>query len=542
MMGLQEVNGTIVKKEVLMVIGVNSRLERKSSIIYFLGNILKKQVSEIKKLTCFICGSDKHFRQNCPKNKGVDDKRSNVNKVSMEGTELEDGTVAARVDLLDKVIHRQTTEDKLSKLVKTSISVDGKLVHALVDSGTEITVVKKDLVPGISVEGASTIYLKSKFFGPAVKCSLVYVPIGLATGLQIFLNILERARSEENLLAQSSQYLGGDSGALGETKVSYGILLEKAPENIEDSQSNITSCRNEVGTTITKYKEVTAETDKGSMVADSFRSEQKCCVELALAWEHAKEGKGNYYEVEGYLFHKDKIIGESIGQLVVPECRWTDVLRLAHTSVFSSHMCPKMTLERIKYSFFWEGLRADVRKFCESCKECQLTRSVRINDRSLITPVARPELPFQVVNLDLVGPIDPPSSKGHKYILCLVDQHTRWGEGWCLAQQDAEGIYRQIAFASQKFNATQKNWVSIEKEAWAVLYGLNKFAKWIYGAKVEIISDHNPFNGKISHKGLTLLLGGAYKNLEPAPSSRYGDLAAGQVYRGGPGNDRRSIF
>ncbi|GFV02668.1 hypothetical protein TNCV_2743411 [Trichonephila clavipes] len=30
--------------------------------------------------------------------------------------------------------------------------------------------------------------------------------------------------------------------------------------------------------------------------------------------------------------------------------------------------------------------------------------------------------------MDLIGPIDPPSSKGHKYILCLVDQHTRWGE------------------------------------------------------------------------------------------------------------------
>ncbi|GFW78036.1 retrovirus-related Pol polyprotein from transposon opus [Trichonephila clavipes] len=88
-------------------------------------------------------------------------------------------------------------------------------------------------------------------------------------------------------------------------------------------------------------------------------------------------------------------------------------------------MEPKKTLERSKYSFFWEGLRADVKKFCESRKECQLIRSVRVKDRSPITPVARPELPFQVVNLDLIGPIDPPSSKGHKYILCLVDQHTR---------------------------------------------------------------------------------------------------------------------
>ncbi|GFW06072.1 retrovirus-related Pol polyprotein from transposon opus [Trichonephila clavipes] len=365
--------------------------------------------------------------------------------------ELVDGTVAARVDVLGKVIPGRAIEDKLSKLVKTSISVDGKLVHALLDSGTEITVIKKDLVPGISVEGASTIYLKG-IFGPAVKCPLVYVPIGLATGGQVnvvhqqvlcalaevlvedvllppdVLDMLGGAQSEENSLAQSSQDLRVDSGNVDETEVSSGILPEKAQEHIEDSQRNITSCRNEVGTLGTKDEEVTAEMDKGIMVADSFRSEQECCAELALVLKYAKEGKGNYYEVDGYLFRRDKILGESIGQLVIPKWRRTEVLRLAHNSVFSSHMGPKKTIERIKYSFFWEGLRADVKKFCESCKECQLTRSVRIKDRSSSTPVARPELPFEVGNMDLIGSIDPPSSKGHTYILCLVDQHTRWGE------------------------------------------------------------------------------------------------------------------
>ncbi|GFU76444.1 uncharacterized protein TNCV_1337121 [Trichonephila clavipes] len=186
-------------------------------------------------------------------------------------------------------------EDKLSKLVKTSISVDGKLVHALVDSGTEITVIKKDLVPGISVEGASEIYLKG-IFGPAVKCPLVYVPIGLATGGQVnvvhqqvlcalaevlvedvllppeVLDMLGGAQGEENSLAQSSQDLRVDSGNVDETEVSLCILPEKAQEHIEDSQRNITSCRNEVGTLGTKDEEVTAEMDKGIMVADSFRS------------------------------------------------------------------------------------------------------------------------------------------------------------------------------------------------------------------------------------------------------------------------------
>ncbi|GFT48298.1 CCHC-type domain-containing protein [Trichonephila clavipes] len=142
-----------------------------------------------------------------------------------------------------KVIPRRAIEDKLSKLVKTSISVDGKLVHALVDSGTEITVIKKNLVPGISVERASTIYLKG-IFGPAVKCPLVYVPISRATGGQVnvvhqqvlcalaevlvedvllppdVLDMLGGAQSEENSLAQSSLDLVVDSGNVDETEVS----------------------------------------------------------------------------------------------------------------------------------------------------------------------------------------------------------------------------------------------------------------------------------------------------------------------------------
>ncbi|GFX81824.1 retrovirus-related Pol polyprotein from transposon opus [Trichonephila clavipes] len=439
-------------------------------------------------------------------------------------TEIKNSFVspADQINILSGIVRKTKShsklaiEDKLSKLVKTSISVDGKLVHALVDSGTEITVIKKDLVPGISVEGASTIYLKG-IFGPAVKCPLVYVPIGLATGGQVnvvhqqvlcalaevlvedvllppeVLDMLRGAQSEENSLAQSSQDLRVDSGNVDETEVSLGILpereREKAQEHIEDSQRNITSCRNEVGILGTKDEEVTAAMDKGSMVADSFRSEQKCCAELALVWKQAKEGKGKYYEVDGYLFHRDKILGESIGQLVIPKCRRMEVLRLAHTSVFSSHMGPKKTLERIEYSFFWEGLRSDMKKFCESCKECQLTRSVRIKDRSPITTVAKPELPFQVVNTDLIGPIDPPSSKGHTYILCLVDQHTRWGEAMPVTSLKAKVLRMLEQFVVSRIvdiDILMQIWKNRVKQSNCVL-------EWVRWVGSEII----PAKGKL---------------------------------------------
>ena len=40
-----------------------------------------------------------------------------------------------------------------------------------------------------------------------------------------------------------------------------------------------------------------------------------------------------------------------------------------------------------------------------------------------ITPVSWPPASFKVVNIDLIVPINPPTSRGHKYV--LIDQCTR---------------------------------------------------------------------------------------------------------------------
>lgn len=53
-------------------------------------------------------------------------------------------------------------------------------------------------------------------------------------------------------------------------------------------------------------------------------------------------------------------------------------------------------------------------------------------ERIPITPVKRPDYPFQDVNVDIIGLTSPPSCKGHRYILMLADQHTHWPEVACL--------------------------------------------------------------------------------------------------------------
>ncbi|GFW95721.1 retrovirus-related Pol polyprotein from transposon 17.6 [Trichonephila clavipes] len=58
-----------------------------------------------------------------------------------------------------------------------------------------------------------------------------------------------------------------------------------------------------------------------------------------------------------------------------------------------------------------------IAEFVQTCKGCQLRKPEKIGGRARITPIVRPELPFEIVNIDVIGPIQSPSGRGHKYIL-----------------------------------------------------------------------------------------------------------------------------
>ena len=64
--------------------------------------------------------------------------------------------------------------------------------------------------------------------------------------------------------------------------------------------------------------------------------------------------------------------------------------------------------------------------------------------------------------------------------------------GGLLCQRDDVGDEHPIAFFSCKLTPAQRNWATIEREAYAVLVAVNKFKHWFFGSKVTIHSDHNP--------------------------------------------------
>jgi hypothetical protein len=127
-------------------------------------------------------------------------------------------------------------------------------------------------------------------------------------------------------------------------------------------------------------------------------------------------------------------------QLVVPQNLRESVLVAAHDGIFGGHMGVKSTFKRITPHFYWPGYWQDVQKYCKTCDTCQ-----KMSQKGRVQPVPLQNLPvidtpFARVGIDLIGPITPTSSQGHRYVLTLVDFATRYPEAIPLKTIDTEAV------------------------------------------------------------------------------------------------------
>ncbi|GFX37794.1 retrovirus-related Pol polyprotein from transposon 297 [Trichonephila clavipes] len=64
--------------------------------------------------------------------------------------------------------------------------------------------------------------------------------------------------------------------------------------------------------------------------------------------------------------------------------------------------------------------------------------------------------------------------------------------GCCLDQLDGEDNIHTIAFGSQILNPSQQKWSTIEREAYVIIWALKRFETLLCGAKIFLLTDHNP--------------------------------------------------
>jgi hypothetical protein len=64
-------------------------------------------------------------------------------------------------------------------------------------------------------------------------------------------------------------------------------------------------------------------------------------------------------------------------------------------------------------------------KYYEGCQACQRFEKIQMVPASVMNPIIK-LWPFRGWGMDMIGKINPPSSKGHQYILAIIDYFTKW--------------------------------------------------------------------------------------------------------------------
>ncbi|GFO21899.1 gypsy retrotransposon integrase-like protein 1 [Plakobranchus ocellatus] len=148
------------------------------------------------------------------------------------------------------------------------------------------------------------------------------------------------------------------------------------------------------------------------------------CRKLADTGETRTSGKENRtkygYDEKGILIRMfatgQRNVDDGSKQVVVPQTLRNRVMQAAHDSIVGGHLAAKKTTDKILSEFFWPNIWEDVKRYCQSCDQCQRSSPKGQTAKVPLSAVPLIDEPFSRVAVDLVGPIVPSSERGYKTI------------------------------------------------------------------------------------------------------------------------------
>ena len=110
--------------------------------------------------------------------------------------------------------------------------------------------------------------------------------------------------------------------------------------------------------------------------------------------------------------------------LAIPETCVDMMIALYHSSLFAGHQGVIKTYLTMSDKFFIPNLKHYLRSYIKGCHLCQLVHNEKLPPSQLQTRINPNYVPLSRLSIDLK--VMPISYKGHKFILCTIDEVTNY--------------------------------------------------------------------------------------------------------------------
>ena len=160
------------------------------------------------------------------------------------------------------------------------------------------------------------------------------------------------------------------------------------------------------------------------------------CRDVAKKLHKDTELQKIFIKEEGVLYRLWIEDGRTFKCILVPQVLQDFMIILAHD--YSGHNGSRRTYNCLKRQYYWPGIRKQIFRHCKKCKECVLQNQGQ--PEKCFGHFDSPDLPMEFICMDLVGPIHPPSSRGNKYVLTVIDMLTGFTIAVPIKNKNAETI------------------------------------------------------------------------------------------------------
>ena len=97
-----------------------------------------------------------------------------------------------------------------------------------------------------------------------------------------------------------------------------------------------------------------------------------------------------------------------------------EILKEHHDPADIGHPGQHRMLELLKRTYWWLGLKEDIKKYVQGCFKCQQNKVQHQRKAGELYPLEIPQGPWQEISIDIIGPL--PKSNGMDAIVVIVDQ------------------------------------------------------------------------------------------------------------------------